>query len=185
MAHYTVAVISKDLKDVENLLLPYAIYNLGDAKEITYTRNEVVSRSRDKLEEFNKFIYSRYLIDKEKFIIENKYYPGFLEYVEKGFTEDFKKSDTEIYEDIINHELSLERKIDGSISLDYNPDGKFTWYALEKTPYTLWDFKCEGGKIVRDFWNYCPSCGSKVEKGAKNGICIVDTRRQGKCNKEK
>ncbi|NME82069.1 hypothetical protein [Clostridium sp. SM-530-WT-3G] len=63
MAHYTVAVISKDLKDVENLLLPYAIYNLGDAKEITYTRNEVVSRSRDKLEEFNKFIYSRYLID--------------------------------------------------------------------------------------------------------------------------
>ena len=45
--------------------------------------------------------------------------------------------------------------------------------------------RCKCGKIVRDFWNYCPSCGSKVEKGVKSGFCIVDTRRQGKCNKEK
>lgn len=45
--------------------------------------------------------------------------------------------------------------------------------------------RCQCGKIVRDFWNYCPSCGSKVEKGSKNGICIVDTRRERERNKEK
>ncbi|MDO5516048.1 MAG: hypothetical protein Q4F66_00740 [Clostridium sp.] len=151
MSHYTVAVISKDLKEVEKLLEPYGIYNLGGAEKITYTRDEVVSRYRNKLEEYNKLIYSKYLLDKEAFIEENKYHPRFLEYIEKGFLQDFKRSDDDIYEDIARHILSIIKEKDGSISLDYNPDGKYARYSIQKTPHTSWDFKTEDGSVRRNY----------------------------------
>lgn len=155
MAHDIVAVISKNLKDVHKLLDLHWIYYpiedmfLDDMERITYTREEVISRAKGKLEEFNKVFYSKYLMDKESFKKQYKYWPGFLEYVEKVFPEELKRSDDEIYEDIVRHQLSLKRKEDGSVSLDYNPDRKFARYSLPRTQGTLWDFKCPDRKIRR------------------------------------
>lgn len=149
MAHYTAAVISKDLKDVERLLYPHGRYNIEG--EIIYNRQELIERGRKELEDFNRYIYSNYLIDKDNFSGKNKYYPDFLNYVEKVFEEQYKCTDEELYAEILKSIYPVNLDHEGNVHLDYDPDRKYARYSLGNETKHIHAFRNSDGGMRMDY----------------------------------
>lgn len=148
MAHYTAAVISKDLKDAEKLLERHCINNIDS--EIIYSREELIKRGRREQEEFNKYFYSKYLIDKDKFKEKYKYYPEFINYVENIFPEQYKCNDEFLYNNIIQRIGASKIGCEGQVYMECNLDGKYARYSLEENNQHIYAFQNNDGSIRMD-----------------------------------
>lgn len=124
MSHYAVAVFSDPVgQSVEELLAPFS-----EQLEVPHyiSKEEIIKSVRNKIENFRKSSYEKYLENKEAYLAKctNK---AHIEYITKVFPKELLWTDEQCYEDGVKYYNKENIQPDGSVYSTYNPKSKWEW----------------------------------------------------------
>jgi hypothetical protein len=126
MSHFAVLYIGNDLefdfsKYDENLELP---------EYVKYTKEELIAKEKEEIEEYKNGRYAEYLADPIKYAEECNNNQGHLEYISEQFPKKLKMNDEQIYAETIKYYEEEELGPNGEVLSTYNPDSKWDWYEV-------------------------------------------------------
>lgn len=125
MSHFTVLVIGDD---VEESLAPFD-ENIELAKYVEYTREQLIAKSREEIEDYKNGRYAEYLADPVKYKAEctNDYH---MKYLEENFPKKLQWTDQEHYEEAIRYYEPEDIGTNGEVYSTRNPQGYWDWYQI-------------------------------------------------------
>lgn len=125
MSHFCVLVVGEDpesqlSKFDENIVMP---------RYVSYTKEQLITKKRNELEDYKNGTYAEFLKDPVKYKSEcsNK---AHINYLENEFPKKLNWTDEEVYLDAIEFEEKEDIGKDGEIYSTYNPNSKWDWYQL-------------------------------------------------------
>lgn len=125
MSHFAVLVIGEDIEEQlakydENIRLP---------KYVKYTKEQLIAKEKQEIEEYKNGTYAEYLADPVKYA-ENCNNDGHLNYLKEVFPKKLTMTDEEIYQEATKWYDEDEIGPDGEVYSTYNPDSKWDWYEV-------------------------------------------------------
>ena len=132
MSHFAVAVLTDENTTVDELLSPFD-ENITVEEYMVHTREELIRKAREELEEIKNTNYAEYLKDPAAYLekrchgdVQNRHYI----FLSTEFEDRYKEND----EEILKRELSYYDEdmvdADGNAYSTYNPDSKWDWYSI-------------------------------------------------------
>lgn len=126
MSHYSVVVFCENGgKDLEELLAPYD-ENLSVPHYVT--KEEIIERVRNNIEEYRKEFYEEYLKNPQKYLEEHSDEHG--KYISEEFPKKLSWSDEDCYKDGVRYYLEENIQPNGSVFTTYNPNARWDYYAI-------------------------------------------------------
>lgn len=126
MSHFSVLIIGDN---VDEQLAPYN-ESIKVAPYVEYTKEELIKKWREEIQEYERGTYAKYLENPEKYIEENKWKPDHIKYVSEEFPKRLEWTDDEVY----NHQIKFyEPEQIGEnweVYSTYNPKSKWDWYEV-------------------------------------------------------
>lgn len=125
MSHFTVLVIGDD---VDAALEPFD-ETIELAKYVEYTREQLIAKSRQKVEDYKNGLYAEYLADPVKYKAEctNDYH---MRYIEEEFPKKLQWTDQQHYEEAICYYEPEDIGPNGEVYSTRNPQGYWDWYQI-------------------------------------------------------
>lgn len=125
MSHYSVLVIGENIEEQlarfnENLEIP---------RYVEYTKEELIKKEKESIEQYKNGVYASYLEDPIKYA-QDATNQNHLKYLREDFPKKLTMSDEEIYELAIRYYDSEDIGPDGEVYSNYNPDSKWDWYQI-------------------------------------------------------
>ena len=126
MSHFSVLVIGDN---VDEQLAQYD-ESIEVEPYVEYTKEELIKKWKEEIEEYKKGTYAKYLNNPEKYIEENKWKTEHIKYVSEEFPKRLQWIDDEVY----NHQIQIyEPEQIGEnweVYSTYNPKSKWDWYEV-------------------------------------------------------
>lgn len=126
MSHFSVLIIGDN---VEEQLAPYN-ENIEVEPYVEYTKEQLIEKWREEIEEYKKGTYAKYLNNPEKYIEKYKEKTDHIKYISEEFPKRLQWTDEEIY----NHEIQFyepeEIGKNWEVYSTYNPKSKWDWYEV-------------------------------------------------------
>lgn len=126
MSHFTVAVFTSVDQDMDTLLEPF-YEGLEVEPYVSMTQDDIITEERNKMQRIYKNQYVEWSKDKAAYKSRNN--TEHIKYLET-LPERMKRSDEEIYQDVISWYNENDVDEDGSVLSTYNPDSKWDWYEI-------------------------------------------------------
>lgn len=126
MSHFTVLVIGNN---PEEQLAPFS-ENLEMPKYVKHTREALIAKEREEIEEYKNSTYAEYLEDPELYKSKCQNNPGHIKYLEEEFPAKLKWTDDEVYQNAIKWYEQEDLGPNGEVYSTYNPNSKWDWYLL-------------------------------------------------------
>ena len=125
MSHYCVLIIGEDIegqlaKYDENLVMP---------RYVKYTKEELIAKEKQEIEEYKNSTYAQYLADPVKYA-EDCNNDSHLNYLKEVFPNKLTMTDEEIYQSATRWYEEDEIGPNGEVYSTYNPDSKWDWYQV-------------------------------------------------------
>jgi len=125
MSHFAVLVIGEDVEEQlqefdENIVVP---------QYVKYTKEELIKKEKQDIEDYKNGLYAEFLKDPEKYkegIKNDKH----IKYLEEDFPKKLNWTDEEIYQDAIKFYEPEDMTPDGGVYSTYNPDSKWDWWTI-------------------------------------------------------
>lgn len=129
MSHYSVAVITKNglESEIDELLSPFD-ENIEVDKHLLYTKEEIIKKAKEEIEEYKNTVYAEFLDNPEEYSKKHNDI-SHLKYLKNTFPEKLKWTDEEIYEDYIDR-YNKSLIVDGDVYSTYNPESKYDYYII-------------------------------------------------------
>lgn len=126
MSHYSVLVIGSDIEEQltkydENLEMP--VY-------VKYTKEELIVKEKESIEEYKNGTYAEYLADPITYAKAYNDNENHLKYVSETFPKKLEMTDEELYKEAIEYYGPEELGSNGELLSSYNPDSKWDWYQI-------------------------------------------------------
>ncbi len=128
MTHFAVAVATKDKEKVKDILAPYD-ENLEVPRYVEYTKEQLIQKGKNEIENFKNGLYAEYLSDPVKYESEHKNIQH-IDYLKNEFPKKLNWTDEEIYQDEIKYYEEDQIAENGEVYSTYNPKSKWDWYAI-------------------------------------------------------
>jgi len=125
MSHFTVLVIGDD---VDEIMSPFD-ETIKLAKYVEYTREELIAKSRQEVEDYKNWIYAEYIADPEAYAQTHKS-DQHIQYLEVDFPKRLQWTDQEHYEEAIRWYEPEDIGINGEVYSTRNPQGYWDWYQI-------------------------------------------------------
>ena len=125
MSHFTVMVVGSIPED----LLAKFDETIDVPQYVRYTKEELIAKEKQAIEDYKNGRYAEYLKDKETYKADCLN-PQHIEYLENEFPKRLTWTDEEIYAEIIKGYEEDEIGANGEVYSTYNPDSKWDWYTL-------------------------------------------------------
>ena len=125
MSHFTVLVI---WDDVESALAPFD-ENLDVPQYIKYTREQLIEKSKQEIQEYKDGLYARYLSDPIKYAAECSN-ADHIEFLKNEFPNRLSWSDEEHYQNEIRFYEPEEIWSNWEILSTRNPNGEWDWWQI-------------------------------------------------------
>ncbi len=124
MSHFAVLVIGDNVEEQlakydENIVMP---------KYVKYTKEQLIDKEKDFIEQYKNGTYAEYLADPVNYV-ECKS-EGHVKYISEEFPKKLEMTDEEIYQDVIKHYEPEDIGPNGEVYSTYNPDSKWDWYEV-------------------------------------------------------
>ena len=129
MSHFAVGIITRDFptdSDIERALAPY---DENIEVRTVITKEEIVQKKREEIENYKNTTYKRYLEDPEKYLegVTNQLH---IDYITKDFPKKLEWTDDECYQDYIQYVEDENILPNGDVVSYYNPKSKWDWYEV-------------------------------------------------------
>lgn len=176
MSHFCVLVIGEDpesqlSKFDENLVMP---------RYVSYTKEQLIAKKREEIEEYKNGTYTKFLKDPVKYESECSN-EAHINYLKNEFPKKLKWTDEEIYLDAIEFEEKEDIGKDGEIYSTYNPNSKWDWYQLggrysgrlilkESTKGKLGDLTLLADEAYKKEYEKWKKTGVKADQARKKDI---------------
>lgn len=125
MSHFTVLVIGDD---VDEAMSPFD-ETIKLAKYVEYTREELIAKSRQEVEDYKNWIYAEYIADPEAYAQTHKS-DQHIRYLEVDFPKKLEWTDQEHYEEATRWYEPEDIGINGEVYSTRNPQGYWDWYQI-------------------------------------------------------
>lgn len=129
MSHFAVAVICKDIEDLDEILAPYE-EGLRVAPYVEYTKAQLIEEAKKKLENTRTGAYAQYLADPKGYAAKFSNNPEHLNYLRNEFPKLLKETDEEIYKRELAWYEPAQIGPDGEVYSTCNPNSKWDWYSV-------------------------------------------------------
>lgn len=129
MSHFTVGVITETGKEseVDDLLAPFD----ENLEVISYeSKEELIQKEKEWMKLYEEGGYREYLKDPEEYERRFKDNPIHLDYIKNELPLKLKRTDEEIYQDVLTNWEEEDIMPDGSVRIYYNPKSKWDWYQI-------------------------------------------------------
>lgn len=125
MSHFTVLIIGEN---PEEQLRPFD-ENLDVPRYVKYTKQSLIEKERNEIQEYAKRVYQKYLDNPTEYAVgcSNQ---GHLDYLQNEFPKKLNYTDEELYQQGIKYENESDIGADGEVYSEYNPNSKWDWYQL-------------------------------------------------------
>jgi len=125
MSHFCVLIIGDDIEEQlakfdETLEMP---------RYVKHTKEGLIAKERQSIEEYKNGTYAEYLSDPVKYA-ENCTNEGHLKFLKEDFPKRLTMTDDEIYELATKYYEPEDIGPDGEVYSTYNPDSKWDWYEV-------------------------------------------------------
>ncbi len=125
MSHFAVLVIGDNVEEQltkydENIVMP---------KYVKYTKEQLIEKEKQEIEEYKNGTYAEYLADPVKYA-ENVNNENHLKYLREDFPKKLEMNDEEIYQSAIKYYEPEDLGPNGEVYSTYNPDSKWDWYEV-------------------------------------------------------
>jgi len=164
MSHYTVAVITDDPENINEILEPF-----DENKEvdfyIKYTKEQLIEKGKKEIQTYKNTYYKEFLDNPEKY--ENEYgkNTGHINYIKNEFPKHLTWTDEEILEDQIKSYKDDNGNLyprNNETKEEYVDENFRLWSA--KNPKSKWDWREIGGR-----WN-----GELITKDGNKNEALLD-----------
>jgi hypothetical protein len=126
MSHFAVLVIGDNIDEQlekynEQIEMP---------EYVKYTKEELIAKEKEEIEEYKNGRYAEYLADPIKYAEECNNNEGHLKYISEDFPKKLEMNDEEIYAEATKYYEEEELGPNGEVLSTYNPDSKWDWYEV-------------------------------------------------------
>jgi len=125
MSHFAILVIGDN---VEEQLAKYD-ENIEMPRYVKHTKEELIAKEKESIEEYKNTTYAEYLADPVKYA-ENVNNEGHLKYLREDFPKKLEMNDEEIYQYAMRYYDEDQIGPNGEVYSTYNPDSKWDWYEV-------------------------------------------------------
>lgn len=125
MSHFVVLVIGDNIDEQ----LEKFDENLETPRYVKYTKEQLIAKERESIEDYKNKTYAKFLADPEAYAADctNE---SHLEYLKNEFPKKLEWNDDEVYSEAIRFYEKAEIGPDGEVYSTYNPNSKWDWYQV-------------------------------------------------------
>lgn len=125
MSHFAVLVIGDNIDEQ----LEKFDENLETPRYVKYTKEQLIAKERESIEDYKNKTYAKYLADPEAYAADctNE---SHLEYLKNEFPKKLEWNDDEVYSEAIRFYEKAEIGPDGEVYSTRNPNSKWDWYQV-------------------------------------------------------
>jgi hypothetical protein len=125
MSHFAILVIGDNIEEQ----LEKFDENLDTPRYVKYTKEQLIAKERQDIEEYKNGIYAKYLADPEAYAADCKN-DNHLNYLKHDFPKKLEMTDEELYAEGIKFHEKHELGSEGEVYSTYNPNSKWDWYQV-------------------------------------------------------